>query len=441
MATLYDVARLAGVSTATVSRVVHGQDRVRESTRARVLEVIEQLGYVPDSAAQSLSRRRKDVIGLVYMDRSEAKQYEVENMGLLYYDELLRGVQARIRDDHRWSLLITCLYEDEAKDLPGLLSLTGKVDGLMVGEGIIAYALEPRVTARLPVVAVAGTPGRIDVVKADNYSGATALITHLVEAHHLRRLFHVDGPADVPDACERRLALEDVLATHPDSTLAGSYQGMFSVRSGVEAGETLLAHWDEVRPDAIACANDQTAMGMLQALAKAGVRVPQDVAVTGFDDIYPGALNDPPLTTVHQPMRLLGEHACGRLLDRIAKPSMRPKVELLPTELVLRSSCGCPPGTDTRLPVKPLTPARVMPATAKGRGGRHRPPPAPGHQELGHPRYPSNSRTCSPRPTRALEAMLGVGHPGSLWARRGLPLPPRPPWPPTTGTLTPPPRK
>jgi LacI family transcriptional regulator len=376
MATLYDVARLAGVSTATVSRVVHGQDRVRESTRARVLEVIEQLGYVPDSAAQSLSRRRKDVIGLVYVDR-EAKQYDVENMGLLYYDELLRGVQARIRDDHRWSLLITCLYEDEEQDLPRLLSLTGKVDGLLVGEGIIPYALEPRVTARLPVVAVAGTPGRIDVVKADNYSGAHALITHLVEAHHPRRLFHVDGPADVPDAWERRLALENVLATHPDSTLAGSYRGIFSVRSGEEAGNTLLAHWDQVRPDAIVCANDQMAMGMLQALGKAGVRVPQEVAVTGFDDIYPGALNDPPLTTVHQPMRLLGEHACGRLLDRIAKPTLRPKVELLPTELVLRSSCGCPPGTDARLLVKPLTPARVMPAAAKaaapGPGRRPRP--------------------------------------------------------------------
>ena len=376
MATLYDVARLAGVSTATVSRVVHGQDRVRESTRARVLEVIEQLGYVPDSAAQSLSRRRKDVIGLVYVDR-QAKQYDVENMGLLYYDELLRGVQARIREDHRWSLLITCLYEDEEQNLPRLLSLTGKVDGLLLGEGIIPYTIEPRITTRLPVVAVAGAPGRTDVVKADNYSGATALITHLVEAHRPRRLFHVDGPTAAPDAWERRLALENVLAMHPKSELVGSYRGIFSVRSGEEAGNTLLAHWDQVRPDAIVCANDQMAMGMLQALAKAGVRVPQDVAVTGFDDIYPGALNDPPLTTVHQPMRLLGEHACDRLLDRIARPGLRPKVELLPTELVLRSSCGCPAGTEIRVPVKPLTPARVMPATAKaavpGAARRRRP--------------------------------------------------------------------
>src|ERR1022692_4368617 len=108
--TLYDVARLAGVSTATVSRVVHGQDRVRDSTRLRVRQVIEELGYAPDGAAQSLSRRRKDVIGLVCVERRakrHAKQYDIENMNLLYYDEILRGVEARIRDCTDWSLLIT----------------------------------------------------------------------------------------------------------------------------------------------------------------------------------------------------------------------------------------------------------------------------------------------------------------------------------------------
>jgi LacI family transcriptional regulator len=82
--------------------------------------------------------------------------------------------------------------------------------------------------------------------------------------------------------------------------------------------------------------------------------VPEDIAVVGFDDIYPGSLSQPPLTTVHQPMGLIGERACARLLDRIADPSLTPRLEMLPTELVLRSSCGCPPGTMTRLPVRPL---------------------------------------------------------------------------------------
>jgi LacI family transcriptional regulator len=121
-------------------------------------------------------------------------------------------------------------------------------------------------------------------------------------------------------------------------------------------------------PDAVVCANDQMAIGVLQALSGAGIGVPDDVAVVGFDDIFPGSLCDPPLTTVHQPMRLLGARACTRLLDRIARPSLRPKVEMLPTELVLRSSCGCPPGTMIRRPVPRL---RAM------RGGVSAPAPAP----------------------------------------------------------------
>src|SRR5271156_1913095 len=122
--TLYDVARLAGVSTATVSRVVHGQDRVREVTRIRVQRAIEELGYVPDGAAQSLSRRRKDVIGMVCVER-EIEQHDIENVGLLYYDEVLRGVEARIRN-HNWSLLITFMQGDRP-DFSRMDSLIGKV--------------------------------------------------------------------------------------------------------------------------------------------------------------------------------------------------------------------------------------------------------------------------------------------------------------------------
>jgi len=176
--TLYDVARLAGVSTATVSRVVHGQDRVRDSTRARVLEVIEQLGYVPDGAAQSLSRRRKNVIGLVCVERqSPREQFDSESMSLLFYDEILRGVEAHIRS-HRWSLLITYLHEASDPDLPRLLSLSGQVDGLLIGEGVVPSAFLKRLAKRLPVVVIAGDPGEraADVVTADNRAGSAALV-------------------------------------------------------------------------------------------------------------------------------------------------------------------------------------------------------------------------------------------------------------------------
>ena len=369
MVTLYDVARIAGVSTATVSRVVHGQDKVRDSTRARVLEVIDQLGYVPDGAAQSLSRRRKNIIGLVCVERqSPRQQYDIESMSLLFYDEILRGVESRIRH-HKWSLLITYLEEAADPDLPRLLSLSGQVDGLLIGEGIVPSEYLARLAKRLPVVVIAGSPAEraADVVTADNRAGSAALLRHLIEDHGKRRLYHVDGPITAPDARERRLALNELLAAHADCQLVGSSQGLFSVASGEEAGEKLLAIRDEAMPDAVVCANDQMAIGVLQAFAKAGVRVPEDVAVVGFDDIFPGSLYDPPLTTVHQPMRLLGERACTRLLDRIARPGLRPRVEMLPTELVLRSSCGCPPGTVTRRPVPPLRAGRSEPSAAPRR--------------------------------------------------------------------------
>jgi LacI family transcriptional regulator len=358
--TLYDVASVAGVSTATVSRVVHGQDRVRESTRARVLAVIEQLGYVPDGAAQSLSRRRKHVIGLVCVERKALKlQYDIESMSLLFYDEILRGVEGRIRHQN-WSLLITYLEERNDPDLPRLLSLSGKVDGLLVGEGIVPEAFMDRLAERLPVVVISGNPRErsTDVVTADNRSGAVALVTHLIDVHNRKRLYYVDGPASAPDAYERRRAMMHVLRARPDCQLIGSSQGMFSVASGEEAGVALLSMGRDRLPDAVVCANDQMAIGVLQALGGAGLRVPDDMAVVGFDDIFPGSLCDPPLTTVHQPMRLLGERACTRLLERITKPHLRPKVDLLPTELVLRSSCGCPPGTMIRQPVPRLRASR-----------------------------------------------------------------------------------
>jgi LacI family transcriptional regulator len=374
--TLYDVARLAGVSTATVSRVVHGQDRVREDTRIRVQRAIEELGYVPDGAAQSLSRRRKDVIGMVCVER-EAQQYDIENMNLLFYDEVLRGVEARIRDEE-WSLLITFLQGANDPGFPRLESFSGKVDGILIGEGIVPDRFVERMAARVPVVIFAGTPDEraADVVAADNFSGSAAVVTHLIRDHGKRRLYFVNGPADSPDTRERRLALDHILRSNPECQLIGSHQGYYSVRSGEDAGEKLVAMPRAELPDAIVSANDQMAIGVLKALARAGIRVPEDVAVAGFDDIFPGSLCDPPLTTVHQPMRLLGERACARLLDRIANPGLPPTVELLPTELVLRSSCGCPPGTVIRRPVETLTAARMIPAATKteSRATRHTSP-------------------------------------------------------------------
>jgi LacI family transcriptional regulator, galactose operon repressor len=415
LVTLYDVAGRAGVSIATVSRVLHGQDAVRETTRARVRAAIDELGYVPDGAAQSLARSRKDVIGLVCVEHTGLKpdQYDIESMSLLFYDEVMRGVEARIRE-LSWSLLITFLREDEQSGamLPQdgpvysrLTALSGKVDGLLIGEGVVPPADIARLAKRVPVVVVAGDTAQrgVDVVSADNWSGAHALVEHLVTGHGRRRLFHVDGPATAPDAAARRLAMQAVIDAHPGTVLTGSFNGRFTVHSGQEAAERLLECTRGAGaplPEAIVCANDQMAIGMVRTLSAHGVKLPRDVAIVGFDDIFPASLTDPPLTTVHQPMRKIGERACDRLLERIADPSLRPRIELLPSELVLRSSCGCPPGTVTRRQVATIT-------RKKGTSSVKLPCPAP-------PVTPVTSRARSADPgTAASTAGLPAADPGN----------------------------
>jgi LacI family transcriptional regulator len=352
--TLYDVASAAGVSTATVSRVIHDLDNVRPATRERVRAVIEELGYVPDSSAQSLSTRRKQVVGLVAVERIP-NQFDFERISLLFYDEVLRGMESRLRDIG-WSLLVTFLGTAERDQLRRIETLTAKVDGLLIGEGVVAPPLLARIARRIPLVVVAGAPDLegIDVVTSDNRSSTATLVAHLINEHRRRRLFFVDGPPDAPDARERRLALERTIRAHRGTALVGVHPGNFSIESGQDAGRDILAEFSVALPDAIVCANDQMAVGVVRALAAGGIAVPGEVSVTGFDDIYLATLVDPPLTTVHQPMRLLGERSVARLLERIADPLLPQRVEVLPADVVLRSSCGCASGTVARRPSSPV---------------------------------------------------------------------------------------
>jgi LacI family transcriptional regulator len=154
----------------------------------------------------------------------------------------------------------------------------------------------------------------------------------------------------MPDAAQRRIGMQQALRDHPAARLVGSTTGTFYVDSGLAAGRRILAEFPDDLPDAVVAANDQMAIGVLRAFTAAGIRVPEQITIVGFDNIYPGAGCEPPLTTVHQPMRSLGERACVQLLERIAAPGLPYRVELLPTELVLRQSCGCPPGAPSAVP-------------------------------------------------------------------------------------------
>ena len=341
--TLYDVARAAGVSTATVSRVVHGHAGVRSATRQHVLKVVEELGYVPDAAAQSMARQRKEVIGLVTIENREADS-AVEQEGLLFVEEILRGVE-RVLSQIEWSVLYSVLREvGQPAAYRQMQKVSAKVDGLLIAEGIVSSDHLARLAERLPIVLVAGSAEEqhADVVSADNWSGATALVRHMIEDHGRKRLFYVAGPTEAPDAGERRRAFEAAVAQHPGATVTGCFEGRFAAVSGQLAVREILSGPGQDLPDAIVCGNDQMAIGAMRELRAAGIRVPADIAVTGFDDIHIGAMLTPPLTTVRQSMRDLGERACNMLLERIADPSLARRAERLPTELVVRESCGCP---------------------------------------------------------------------------------------------------
>jgi LacI family transcriptional regulator len=341
--TLYDVARAAGVSTATVSRVLHDQAGVRPATRQHVLAVIEELGYVPDGAAQSMARNRKEVLGLVMIE-NRGPETEVEQEGLLFIEEVLRGVETALRDVG-WSVLISVLREVDRPDAyRRLQKVSAKADGMLIAEGIVSSAELAMLTKRIPVVLVAGSAAEphADVVCVDNWSGATALARHMLERHARRRLYYVSGPQEAPDARERRRAVEEAVARYPGAVLTGCFQGRFAAISGQQAVRELLSAPRQELPDAIICGNDQMAIGAMRELRAAGIRVPADVTVAGFDDIHLGSMLTPSLTTVRQSMRLLGERACTLLLDRIANPALPRRAELLPTELVVRESCGCP---------------------------------------------------------------------------------------------------
>src|SRR6202035_3592688 len=171
--------------------------------------------------------------------------------------------------------------------------MSAKVDGLLIAEGIDADHMT-RLASRIPVVLISGSPDQpgADVVHADNQTRIKALLSHLIERHGRSRLFYVGGPAEAPDARERRAAFEEELGRYPGARPAGSFEGWFVAASGQQAVREILAarQLGGEMPDAIVCANDQMAIGAMRELQAAGIRVPQDIAVTGFDDIALGAL-------------------------------------------------------------------------------------------------------------------------------------------------------
>jgi LacI family transcriptional regulator, galactose operon repressor len=342
--TVYDVARLAGVSTATVSRVISGNDRVLAHTRERVLTAVAELGYVPSGAAKDLAARRTGVLGMCFPDLV-GDQDIADSDAMYWYDEVIRGMERAARRSG-YAILIAASHASDDVNL--VLSVAGRCDGLVVLARTVPARMLEHIAMRIPVVLLASErerdeiSGVLDHLWVANTSGACAATAHLADHHGYRDIAFAAGPADSPDSTSRydgyRKALTERGLTPSDPPLRGD----FTTAGGRHAAADILAAPAGRRPRALVCANDQTAIGAMAALQSAGLRVPEDIALTGFDGISLGEHLRPSLTTVVQPMRGLGETAVRLLQNRMADPTLGPRAIELPVRLELRASCGCP---------------------------------------------------------------------------------------------------
>ncbi|MFF9506476.1 LacI family DNA-binding transcriptional regulator [Streptomyces sp. NPDC014724] len=345
--TVYDVAERSGVSIATVSRVYRTPDSVRAQTRERVLEAARQLGYVPSGNARGLASRTTGVLGLCFPDMADPDaeadaeaDSDADDAVMLYSDQIIRGMERAARR-HGYALLIAASLEGRPESVA---KVAGRVDGFAVLARTVPTEDLEVISRRLPVVMLAGPReiDHLDHIVVANADGERELARHLIEDHGLRRLAFVGGEADSPDAEARFLGFQEAcrdaglpVPDEPDLRAEPMTQA-----EGARAAEALLDRPGE-RPEGVLFANDQMAVGALRALERRGVRVPEDVAVTGFDGIPLSRIVRPPLTTVRQPIRQLGEQAVELLVQRLGNSGREPVSLMLPVSVIRRASCGC----------------------------------------------------------------------------------------------------
>ena len=326
--TLEDIARQAGVSPSTVSRVLNGSKRVAEDKRALVLAAIEQHQYRPNPVARGLVRGRTMMVGVLAQDIASP-----------FFAMMVSGIEKRLaRTAYRPILTITHWYTEDRQDEAGLLQLLleRRIDGLIVLAGRISDAELCAVAARLPTVVVAR---RVEGLEAqclyvDNEAGGYRATRYLIGLGH-RRIAHVTGTPEHPDAIDRlagyRRALEEAGLSVDERLIV---EGQFTEESGLAGVEELLARGE--RFTAIFAANDQSAYGAMLGLFNHDYRIPTDVSLVGFDDQPLSSYTLPPLTTVHHPTVKLGEAAVEGLLRMLdgEEPALPP----FATDLIIRKS-------------------------------------------------------------------------------------------------------
>jgi LacI family transcriptional regulator len=329
--TIEDVAREAGVSRTTVSRVLNNKDNVKPETRERVLKAMTRLGYVVDQRARKLAGGPSRVIGLL-----------VHDLGTTYIGEIIRGIDAELSAS-QYDLLLYTTHGRKTKESSHVATLTqGLADGLLLVLPRTPGAyLETLRQYRFPHVLIdhRGVDEETPAVAATNRQGAYDATNHLIELGH-RRIGFITGAMDQMCAQDRLEGFKSALADHdidfdPDLVREGD----FFQPLGYTGACALLELAQP--PTAIFASNDVSAFGAMEAIRKHNLRIPNDVSLVGFDDIPQAAHVHPALTTVRQPLEEMGRAAARMLLERIKDP-LRPLARVeLPTELVVRQS-SCP---------------------------------------------------------------------------------------------------
>ena len=328
-ATIRDVAREAGVSVATVSRVINGKDHVTPEKHARVVQAMGRLGYVMNQHARSLAGGKSQVIGLLLNEISHP-----------FIEEVIRGIEDELAKS-QYDILLYTTHRRKTRETMYVTTLTrGLADGLLliVPRDIDTYAtsLQER---HFPHVLIGNetSNGNSSVVNGQFWQGAYTATRYLLQLGH-RRIGFIMGIPDIVNAREQLSAYFSALREHEvpiDDALV--QPGDYIQTGGYLSAQRLLDLPSP--PTAIFAANDLSAFGVMNAARERGLSIPDDLSIIGFDDLPQAALQFPPLTTIHQPVQKMGAHATRLLLELIEQPDQPPQHIKLPTHLVERGTC------------------------------------------------------------------------------------------------------
>jgi LacI family transcriptional regulator len=337
--TLEQIAEQAGVSRSTVSRVMNDHPRVDDDTRARVLSVAERLNYQPNIAARSLAAGRTRILGLVIPMGVSALFTDP------YFPLLIQGISSACSANDHSVMLWIAEPEYERRTIRQALQ-GGMIDGVILASALMDDPmLEALRTRGLPFILVGRHPtdDHLSYVDVDNKSAARDMVSYLVRLGY-ERIATITGPKNMIAGADR---LQGYLTALKERRVAPDPDLIVEADFTEEGGYIAMQRLMPFAPDAVFAASDAMALGALRALRDAGKRVPDDVAVTGFDDVPFAARTDPPLTTVRQPIQSMGACAAETLINMISHPDGQPHRVLLPTELIIRASCGSNLGRGT----------------------------------------------------------------------------------------------